>query len=217
MERRKALKNIGMVFGYTIAAPTAFSILQSCSEKAAFADWIPSFFDKNKGYALAQMVDVILPKTDTPSATEVNVHVFIDKFINEVLPEEQQLFTKSTLDVFMDKVLSESGKNSLEDIDAGDLDPLLSKYLAKQTDEEEKIQQNTIGAYMKAINAGEKAELNQDAACKAFAQNIRNMAVWAYKTSEYVGEEVLAYAPIPGEYIGCGDVEELTQGKAWSL
>ncbi|MEJ2163444.1 MAG: gluconate 2-dehydrogenase subunit 3 family protein, partial [Robiginitalea sp.] len=39
----------------------------------------------------------------------------------------------------------------------------------------------------------------------------------AYKTTEYIGEEILAYLPVPGEYIGCGDLDELTGGKAWSL
>jgi hypothetical protein len=64
---------------------------------------------------------------------------------------------------------------------------------------------------------GGEAELDDDVACYAFAGNVRNMAIWAYKSSQYIGEEVLAYLPIPGEYIGCGDVNELTGGKAWSL
>ena len=43
------------------------------------------------------------------------------------------------------------------------------------------------------------------------------MTIWGYKTSAYVGEKVLSYLPLPGEYIGCGDVETLSGGKAWSL
>ncbi len=51
----------------------------------------------------------------------------------------------------------------------------------------------------------------------SFAKNLRDMTIWGYKTSEYIGEEVLAYLPVPGEYIGCGDLNELTGGKDWSL
>lgn len=217
MKRRSALKNMGMVFGYAAATPTLLSILQSCKEKPSYAEWVPSFFDKDKGYALAQMLDVILPKTDTPSATEVNVHMFIDQFVNEVLPEEQQGFTKLLTDKFMGKLLTESGKEALEDLEAEDFEPLLAKYLAKRTDEEEEAQNEAIGQYMEAIMDGGQAELDDDVACYAFAGNVRDMAIWAYRNSEYVGEEVLAYLPIPGEYIACEDVNELTGGKAWSL
>lgn len=206
-----------MVFGYAVAAPTAFSVLQGCKQKPAYAEWAPSFFEKDKGYALAQMVDVILPKTDTPSATEMNVHVFIDEFAKEVLPEEQQAFMKMLMDKFMGKVLESSGKESLADVEGADFEPVLTKYLAKRTDEEEQAQEEAIGTYMQAMAEGNQAELDNDIASYAFAGNVRNMSIWAFKTSEYIGEEVLAYAPIPGEYIACGDLNELTEGKAWSL
>ena len=217
MERRSALKNMGMVFGYAVATPTLLGLVQSCKDKAPFAEWVPSYFEKDKGYALAQMVDVILPKTDTPSATEVNVHVFIDEFAKEVLPEEQQAFMKVVMDKFMNKVMTDAGKDSLADLEGADFEPALNKYLAKRSEEEEKAHQEAIEDYMKAIEAGESATLDEDVACFEFAGNIRGVATWAYKSSEYIGEEVLAYLPLPGEYIACGDVNELTQGRAWSL
>lgn len=217
MKRRSALKNMGMAFGYAAATPTLLSVLQSCKDKAPYAEWTPTFFDKDKGYALAQMVDVILPKTDTPSATEVNVHLFIDQFAKEVLPPEQQGFTKMLMDKFLGKVVSESGKKNLQDVDAEDFEPLLDKYLAKRTDAEMEAQEEAIGNYIEAAMKGEETQLDDDVACYAFADNIRNISIWAYKSSEFVGEEVLAYLPIPGEYVACGDVNELTGGKAWSL
>ena len=217
MKRRSALKNMGMVFGYAVAAPAAFSVLQSCKQKPPYAEWVPSFFEKDKGYALAQMVDVILPKTDTPSATEMNVHVFIDEFAKEVFPEEQQAFMKLLMDNFMTKVLESSGKESLADIEGTDFEPVLNKYLAKRTDKEEEAHEKAMEEYMKAVAEGNDAELDSDIAGYAFAGNVRDISIWAFKSSEFVGEEVLAYDPIPGEYVACGDVNELTQGKAWSL
>ena len=217
MERRSALKNMGMVFGYAVATPTLLGVLQSCKDKVPYAEWVPSYFEKDKGYAIAQMVDVILPKTDTPSATEVNVHVFLDEFVKSVLPEDQQAFMQILMDKFMNKVMTDAGKENLADIEGIDFEPALSKYLKKMSDDEEEAQGKAIGDYMQAMMAGESAELDEDVACYAFAGNVRSMATWAYKSSEYVGEEVLAYLPLPGEYIACGDVNELTGGKAWSL
>ena len=217
MERRSALKNMGMVFGYAVATPTLLGVLQSCKGKPAYAEWVPSHFEQDKGYALAQMVDVILPKTDTPSATELNVHVFIDEFAKSVLPEERQDFMNMAMDKFMDKVLADSGKESLADIEGEDFEVALAKYLKKRTDEEEEAQAEAIEEYMKAKLEGNDAELDEELARFAFAGNVREIAIWAYKSSEYIGEEVLAYLPIPGEYVACGDVNELTGGKAWSL
>jgi len=218
MERRAALKNIGMVFGYAVATPTLLGLVQSCKEEALpFAEWAPSFFDKENGVALAQMLDAILPKTDTPSATEVNVHVFIDEFAKNVLPKEQQDFMKILMNKFMSKVLIDSGKKNLADLESIDFETTLTKYLTKRSEAKEKDHGRALETYQKAAVTDETAILDKDIACYEFAENIRGLATWAYKSSEYIGEEVLAYLPLPGEYIACTDAEELTQGRAWSL
>lgn len=216
MERRSALKNMGMAFGYAVATPTLLGILQSCEKKPDYAEWVPSFFDKDKGYVLAQTVDIILPKTDTPSATEMNVHVFIDAFVNEVFPKEQQDFVTMKMDNFYQKVLENSGKETLMDLTAEDIEPTLKNYLRKRSDEEEESHIESINSYMEAIMQGGEASLDEDIACFSFANDIRGISIWAYKSSEYIGEQVLAYTPIPGEYIPCDDVNALTGGKDWS-
>ena len=217
MERRSALKNMGMAFGYAVATPTLFSLLQSCKSKPAYAEWTPSFLDKEHGYAMAQTLDVILPKTDTPSATEMNVHVFIDAYLDEVMPLEQRDFVVLKMSKFYDKVLADSGKESLMDIEPADIESALGTYLKKRTDDEEEAHSEAIMNYMEAILEGGEGSLDDDIARFSFANDLRDLATWAYKSSEYIGEEVLAYLPIPGEYIPCGDMETLTGGKAWSL
>ncbi|MEM8999012.1 MAG: gluconate 2-dehydrogenase subunit 3 family protein [Bacteroidota bacterium] len=217
MERRIALKNMGMVFGYAVATPTLLGIVQSCQSKPAYADWVPQFFSKDEGMAIAQMLDIILPKTETPSATEQNVHVFFDEFANSVLPEEQQEFVKMAMGKFFDKVLQDSGEESLVEIKPAAMEPILATYLKKRSDEQEKAHEEAIGQYMEAKMKSEETVLDDEIARFAFANNVRDMAIWAYKSSEFIGEEVLAYLPVPGEYIACGDAKELTADKAWSL
>lgn len=217
MERRSALKNMGLAFGYAVATPTLLGILQSCKDKAPYAEWMPSFLSKDQGYALAQTLDIILPKTDTPSATEMNVHVFIDSYLDEVLPEDQLNFVKLKMDKFYDKVLSDSGKQSLADVEAIDIEPVLKTYLAKRTPEQEEAHIKAIDSYTEAIMNGGQGDIDDDIARFSFANDVRDLAIWAYKSSEFIGEEVLAYAPVPGEYIACGDLTTLTNGKAWSL
>tara|TARA_R110000796_G_scaffold37722_3_gene95114 strand:- start:69101 stop:69748 length:648 start_codon:yes stop_codon:yes gene_type:complete len=215
MDRRIALKNIGLSLGYVVATPTLISLVQSCKDQN-IVEWTPSFLTKEEGSVLYKLVDIILPKTDTPSATDVNVHVFIDKFANEIMMPEQQNFIKMAMSKFVDKALKDSGKEKIEDLDSEDLEPVLAASL-KTTKEDEVINYKSINTYKEAINNGEQAELDDTISRFAFANDLRGQTIWAYKTSEYIGEEVLAYLPVPGEYIGCGDLQELTGGKAWSI
>lgn len=215
MDRRKALKNMGLAMGYTVATPTLISLIQSCKSENVL-EWTPEFFTKDEGSVLGHLVDIILPKTDTPSATEVQVNIFIDKFANEVMEKEQQDFAKMSMGHFMEKAVKDSGKEKAANLTPEDLEPVLTAVL-KISKEEQVKNSEAIQQYQEAIAEGKEVLLDDGVACFAFANNLRGMTILGYKSSEYVGEKVLAYLPVPGEYIPCGDLEELTQGKAWSL
>ncbi|WP_273568903.1 gluconate 2-dehydrogenase subunit 3 family protein [Maribacter halichondriae] len=215
MDRRKALKNMGLSLGYVVATPTLLGIVQSCKQEKVLT-WTPEFFTKEQGAVLTKLVDIILPKTDTPSASEVQVDIFIDRFANQVMEKEQQDFVKMSMGKFLDKALKDAGKEKIEDLSAEDLEPVLAAAL-KVTKEDEVKNFEAINSYTESIAKGEQAELDDAISRFAFANNLRGMTIWGYKSSEYVGEEVLAYLPVPGEYIACGDLQELTEGKTWSL
>ncbi|MGJ8731862.1 gluconate 2-dehydrogenase subunit 3 family protein [Cellulophaga fucicola] len=186
MDRRKALMQMGMSLGYVVAVPTFVSILQSCKDKEQQV-WNPIFFTKEQGVTLIMVVDSILPKTDTPSASEVNVHVFLDNFAANVMEKKQQNDFKTTLDAITQNSLKVSNKETVEELTQKDIEPVVRIFL------EEKGKEN------------------------AFAKKIRELTIWGYKCNEYVGEEVLAYLPVPGEFIACDSVEKLTKGRAWSI
>ncbi len=215
MDRRIALKNMGLALGYTVATPTLLSIFQSCKNEKVL-EWTPDFFSPGEGNALTHLVDIILPKTDTPSASEVQVNLFIDRFADQVMEKQQQEFFKMSMGSFMNKALKDSDKEKAEDLDPEDLEPVLAEAL-KATKEEEVKMFEAITSYQEATAEGKEAELDDRISRYAFANNLRGMTIWGYKTSEYIGEEVLAYLPVPGEYIACGDLNELTGGKAWSI
>ncbi|MDG1571329.1 gluconate 2-dehydrogenase subunit 3 family protein [Robiginitalea sp. M366] len=216
MERRKALKHMGWAMGITVATPTALSLLQSCQQNADTA-WIPVFFTEAQGGALIQLVDLIIPKTDTPSASEVQVHSFIDSYMKEVPEKPEQDLMTMAFTAFLNKALKDSGKTEISDLAAEDLEPVLAQSLAQRSEEEEAAAMESLGAYMQAVQEGQPAILDEAVARSMFAGNLRSTVIWAYKTSEFVGEQVLTYLPVPGEYIGCGDLDQLTGGKAWSI
>jgi hypothetical protein len=216
MDRRIALKNMGLALGYTVATPTIISLMQSCKQETDPV-WTPLFFTPEQGPVVMHLADLILPKTDTPSATEVGVHTFLDRYMNEVSEPQEQELIKMGLSRFMEKAMVDSGKKVGDPLNPEDLEPVLAEALKRREKEQEAQIYETLTTYTQAMAEGQPAELDGEVSRFVFANQFRDAVIWSYKTSEYVGEEVLAYLPVPGEYIGCGDLEELTGGKAWSI
>ena len=197
MNRREALKNIGLSVGYTVAAPGILSLLQSC--KADKEPWIPEFLSLEEGVVLENLVDLILPKTeDSPGALDVNVPKFIDLCLAKASLEKQQLKFKEGYSQVMNALnIPEEGPSKLK---TEDYDSLLAKYLKVNKEQIKEFQKNKI----------DKLIFNT-------LNYVRSQSIWAYKNTEYIGENVLAYDPIPGPAKGCISVDEATGGKAWSL
>lgn len=216
MDRRVALKNMGLALGYTMATPAVISLMQSCKQETG-PEWTPLFFTPEEGGLLILIADLILPKTDTPSASEVGVHTFIDRYLHEVSEEQEQQFIRMGFGKFIEKAKADAGKETASDLTAEDIEPILADALKKRSEEEEASMFEAMMTYNQAMAEGTPAELEDEVSRIAFATQARDAVISAYKTSEYVGEEVLAYLPVPGEYIGCGDLNELTGGKAWSI
>ena len=189
MKRREALKNIGLAAGIAVTTPSALSILQSCQSDAAA--WRPSFFTSEEGALLKGITNTILPKTDTPSASEVNVAEFLDKYVNEVLMEEEQAKSRKSMESLLNLVKDNYGTN-----------------ISKLTEANYK---DLLDNHMKLIG-----EEGRDNPISQFLNQIKSQSIWAYRNSELVGETILPYDPIPGQAY-CGDLQELTGGKSWSL
>ena len=215
MDRRAALKNMSLAFGYSVATPTLVSLLQSCQSEPKM-EWTPEFFTKEEGEVLINLVDIILPKTDTPSASEVQVHLFIDRFIAEILPQEEKDIVRMNTDKFMEIARTEAEKESLAELETADWEAALAKTL-DVTKEQEDAYMEAMGEFYEGLAIGETPLLDDNVARYSFASQLRQMTIWSYKTSEYVGEKVLAYLPVPGPYVPCGDLNELSGGKAWSI
>ena len=210
MKRREAIKGLGLSFGALLVGPSALSILQSCSSEYG-PIWEPVFFEKDQVQLINKITDIILPKTsDSPGATEVNVPQFIDKFINEVFEAEDKDTMIKGMANISTKLLAKKETINLNDVGSEDIEPLLAEILKKSKEEEEEI--------WKTYNLAKETEssISDEIANYVTLNNIRGLSIYAYKNSELVGEEILAYRPVPGKQEGCIDVSE-TDGQAYSL
>ena len=227
MDRRQALKNIGLGAGFLVATPTILSLLKSCASEP---DFIPVFFSEGEGNALTHMVDLIIPADETvPGALGIGAHKFIDAYVNEVMPSEQDMaivnvtgalsplkqhmkicFT-AMADVFRGKFEKE-----LIDGEKEEFDQMLSTYL--KTDKEQQMAYGkSLFEFFQAYEEDPTATPDQDAAVFGLMSGIRDMTIWAWKSSEEIGKNVLWYDPIPGQQIGCIPIEEAGNGNVMSL
>ena len=170
MDRRRVLKNMGLSLGYIVATPTLLGIVQSCKSEPAIT-WTPEFLTNDQGAVLTKLVDIILPKTDTPSASEVQADIFIDKFAKDVMETEQQEFFKMSMGKFMDKALADSGSETIADLTAEDLEPVLSSAL-KYSKEDQTTMFESITTYNEALANGETPTLDDETSRFAFANNL---------------------------------------------
>ena len=191
MDRRKALKNIGNGIGAIAVTPAVVSLFQSCQTSATYN---PLFIPKDDFKIISNLMEMIIPKTDIPGAIELKLPEFVDAYIDAVWGEKEKTDFTETWEVFIGASTKAAGKENENDLSAADWDAQLAKYLKPGND----IPADEILA-------------------SKFVNQLRSLTVNAFKTNEFIGEEVLAYAPIPGEQKGCVDLMEATGGKAWSL
>ncbi|MDH5367286.1 MAG: gluconate 2-dehydrogenase subunit 3 family protein [Cyclobacteriaceae bacterium] len=200
MERRDALKNIGLSFGAITMSSTLASLVQSCS--TGEATWIPKFFTADEAVLVENTLALILPTTpNIPGASELNLAQFIDGYNDKILKQSEKDEIKAGISLFLSTTLASTGKSKVSDLTSEDLDGRLAYYL------------NADAAQQKAWEDKNGDDFSNFSTLKS----LRGRGIWAFKISQEIGENVLAYAPVPGEQRGCIDVQEATGGKAWSL
>lgn len=199
MKRRDAIKNIGLAAGFAAISPSFFSMLQSCTSDAE--TWTPNYLTSDEKTIVTNLVDIFIPQTaTTPAATQVGVPQFIDNYILEVLEVKDQEITRTAFNKII-TILKPNTDSNLSDVSTENYKTLLDEhmFLSNEIDTEREANPEAKG-----LTSSE------------FLNQLKWMTIKAYKNSEEVGENILAYDPIPTAYY-CGDLQELTDGKSYSL
>lgn len=197
MDRRKAIRNTGLIAGAAVMLPSLLTLLQSC-EKESRLEWQPQFLDDDEARFISALVDKILPRTDTPGALDVKADLFLDKVFAEVYDAPAQENLRSEIAQF-----NEDCKENFGDV-----------FIALKPEDQEavlKAAEANSGKFNSSVwgtAVGEQEPIG-------FYRSIKSMALWAYLTSKEVGMNVLNYDPVPQEYNGCIPLADV--GNRWSL
>ncbi|MBE9489120.1 MAG: gluconate 2-dehydrogenase subunit 3 family protein [Bacteroidetes bacterium] len=209
MDRRAALKNLTLSIGYAVAAPTLLNMLSSCTAEAD--TWMPVFFSEQEKKLVTQLVDIILPSSNLPGALDVNVPQFMDLMYKDVEIETNQKRFQNGARLFAEKFEKvfekEISKGTKEDVQK-----LFVTYFDLSESEIKKVLKEQRTPIDEISNVKMDSYLTYK-----FLFSVRYYALYGYYSSEKIGEEVLAYDPVPGRYLSCISLEDASGGKAWSL
>ncbi len=180
MERREAVIKISWILKSVFLAPTVLTVLQSCQHEVKQSKDLLVFND-NQDSLVKAIADTIIPRTNSPSASDVNVDKFIDLLLNDVFDERtKQIFLNglSEFDQNCKSVTGESFTNLSE--------PEQHIYL-------EKID--------KDIMQKDYDEL------VPFYYTFKHLTITSYFSTEQGVKQNLNYIPIPGPFIGDIDLK----------
>lgn len=206
MNRREILRYAALATGAAVSAPFASAFLTGCKRDAEVVagkiSYEPRFFSADEYEFVTKFADTIIPRTDTPGASDVGVPEMIDKIIADVYATEDQEELREGLKKMMAKMDADNAAHG-KFVQANEETMLL--YLQDQD-----LHYKNVETDWEA--AGIEAETMRDAYF-----SLKQAVIANYFGSEEVATTQLAYLPVPGEYIPCGDLEELTGGVAWAI
>jgi hypothetical protein len=199
MNRREALKKLGLSFGVVIASPVLFH--NSCTKKSS-----THFFNEIELQLLTEISDVIIPGTnELPKASDVGVAEYIDHYVADIVQDDEQKNLKSFMQQYIRAISPEKPIGYWVE------QSFSSDWEIKESWKEE------INNYEKLLTNGSEASISDEVAVFALLTNLKSLMIRAYRGSELIGEQYLAYDPIPGRQVGCIDLKEATGGRIWSL
>ena len=172
------------MLGVAVSSPIIMSILDGCVPQKELG-WTPGFFNEDQAVLVADICDIILPKTSTPGALDVGVDVFVDHIVGSCLsPEEQAIFSDGLIEV-------EAESNKLEG----------KNFSSLSNESKAKVLQ-----ILEAKTNIE--EYDPHVSGKPFFTKIKELTLLGYFTSEIVMTQHLDYVPIPTKLEGCNELKE---------
>lgn len=169
MNRREMLKYTALITGGALSASFTSVFLSGCSKPETDTSEL-HFFGEDAFERVSLMADTILPRTDSPSATDVNVHHTIDTMIGLVFDMD---FKTSFREQWEELELFLNDRNFLN---------------LSQSERVELVRSIEL-------NNG----VCTSSAKRAYTE-LKQQTIAYYLTTEEIGKNYLNYLPIPGDY-----------------
>lgn len=199
MNRREVIQRTALALGYAISAPALAGVLNGC-KAAPGLSYKPVFFTEDQARTVAELSEIIIPKTSTPGAKDAGVPGFIDSMLKEVYTKEDQDKFLKGLTEFEDDAQKTYGDAFFE---------------CKPEEQIALFKKHHDTAIASAGTGGPTGWWNTGGdADKPFVLKVKELTLLGFFTSEPGATQVLQYNQVPGPYKGCVPLAEV--GKAWA-
>lgn len=177
--------------GAALSAPLILS-LESCKSDSAdiVSEKKLQYFNEDQMRLIKSIADTVLPKTDSPSASEVGVHYTIDQMVGKVYNEEDQVSYSTNF-------------------------AKLSQYLSKES-KGKGFHKLSEPERLEILGDLAKSKIEHFSDAKEGYLALKQQTIAYYLNTEEVATKFLNYLPVPGQYEGCITLESVG-GKAWAI
>ena len=196
MNRREALQQVAWLMGGAISAPAIVGILNGCTAKQD-AGWKPVFLTDEQGALVAEVAEIMIPRTDTPGAKDVGIPSFIDLILKDAYPEEDWERFIAGLTQFDAQAHEQYGRGFMR------LDPAQQSALVRATHD--------------TATAAERSNADTAPLSRPFVLMTKELTLLGFFTSQAGATQVLQYDPVPGVFRGCVALSEAGNGKTWAV
>lgn len=193
LTRRAALRHVAAVMGVGLSAPVILGILDGCSAKKA---WKPVFLTAQQGALVAEVAEIMIPRTDTPGAIDVGVPAFIEAMLQDTYAREDQERFIAGLAQLEEQAREQGGA-----------------FLKLERAQRVALVRSAHDA---AVVAEGQTKTQTSDLRRPFILMMKELVLLGYFTSEVGATRVLQYIPIPGDYHGCVPVSQAGNGRAWA-
>lgn len=172
MNRRQIVKGMAATVGGMLVLPAWASAWNTASLQGFQSDL--TLADQA---LLAEIVEAIIPETDTPGAKKLEVHRFVDKIVTDCYDQKSQAVYAKGLNTVATMATQSYSKPYASCTPAQRLEVLTTMSKSADADDQN------------------------------FIRIARSLTIRGYLSSEYVMTKLMGYEMAPGRYYGCVPVK----------
>jgi hypothetical protein len=173
IDRREAIRRAALLAGVALSPGLVTFVAGAQSAPAK------TYLTTTQAAIAGAAAERILPRTDTPGATDVGVPAFLDRFYGEFMSDDERRLFVAGLDAI--EAAARAAHNG--------------SFASLATEQQD--------AVLRAVAAAQ-----QDQSPSSFGL-IRSTTILGYFSSERVAKDVLNYDPVPGRFDGCIPLEQV--------
>lgn len=197
MNRRELIQRVAYLMGGAVSAPAILGVLNGCTAKAA-ANWTPQVLTGPQADLVAEVAEIIIPRTDTPGAKDVGVPAFIDAMLKDA-------YTASDRSRYI---------AGLNELDAQAQLQHQRRFTRLEPEQQRSLVQRV---HDQAVAHEQTLTTPPAQLARPFILMTKELTLLGFFTSQAGATQVLQYDPVPGAFRGCVPLAESGNGKTWAL